>query len=93
MNAFEIIKTVKVTEKSTVQSSHFNHYTVVADPRANKQQIRRAVEELFKVKVDHVRTSNVRGKVRRRLTRVVTRTPRWKKAVVALKAGDKISLT
>jgi len=51
MNAFEVIKTVRLTEKGTSQSEKFNQYTVVADKRANKIQIRQAVEELFKVKV------------------------------------------
>ena len=51
MNAYDIIKTVRVTEKGTEQSHHYNQYTVVANPRANKFQIRDAVEELFKVKV------------------------------------------
>ena len=93
MNTFEVIKTVRVTEKGTVQSEKFNHYTVVADRRANKIQIRQAVEELFKVKVLDVRTMNVRGKLRRQRTLQAGQTPDWKKAVVTLKKGDKISLT
>ena len=64
MNAFEIIKTVRLTEKGTAQSEKFNQYTVVADRRANKIQIRQAVQELFKVKVIEVNTMNVRGKYR-----------------------------
>ncbi|MEP6664389.1 MAG: 50S ribosomal protein L23, partial [Verrucomicrobiota bacterium] len=59
MNTFEIIKTVRVTEKGTRQSDKLNQYTVVADPRANKIQIRRAVQELFKVKVLRVNTMSV----------------------------------
>ena len=68
MNAFEIIKTVRLTEKGTRQGEKFNQYTVVADPRANKLQIKQAVEELFKVKVVSVNTLNVRGKPRRQRT-------------------------
>ena len=68
MNAFEVIKTVRLTEKGTSQSEKFNQYTVVADKRANKIQIRQAVEELFKVNVTDVSTMNVRGKLRRRRT-------------------------
>jgi len=45
MNAFEVIKTVRLTEKGTAQSEKFNQYTVVADRRANKIQIRQAVQE------------------------------------------------
>ena len=48
--SFEIIKTVRMTEKATAQGDEFNQYTVVADRRANKIQIRQAVQELFKVK-------------------------------------------
>ncbi|MDA7560079.1 50S ribosomal protein L23 [bacterium] len=61
MNAYDIIKTVRVTEKGTEQSHDYNQYTVVANPRANKFQIRAAVEELFKVKVVRVNTLNVHG--------------------------------
>ena len=93
MNAFEIIKTVRVTEKGTTQGEKFNQYTVVADPRANKIQIRQAVQELFNVKVETVNTVNVRGKLRRQRTNAAGRSPNWKKAIVTLKKGDKISLT
>jgi len=93
MNAFEIIKTVRVTEKGTLQSDKLNQFTVVADRRANKIQIRHAVQELFKVKVLDVSTMNVRGKDRRQRTQQAGCTPGWKKAIVTLKKGDKISLT
>lgn len=93
MNSFEIIKTVRVTEKGTLQGEKLNQYTVVADRRANKIQIRQAVQELFKVKVLRVNTLNVRGKARRQRTSQAGRAPDWKKAIVTLKTGDKISLT
>lgn len=93
MNAFEVIKTVRVTEKGTAQSEKFNQYTVIADRRANKIQIRQAVQELFKVKVLDVRTLNVRGKLRRQRTTQAGKASDWKKALVTLKQGDKISLT
>jgi large subunit ribosomal protein L23 len=93
MNAFEIIKTVRLTEKGTRQGEKYNQYTVVADPRANKTQIRQAVQELFKVKVTRVNTLNVRGKARRKRTAQAGVTNSWKKAIVTLKDGDKISLT
>ena len=93
MNAFEIIKTVRLTEKGTRQGEKYNQYTVVADPRANKTQIRQAVQELFKVKVTRVNTLNVRGKARRKRTAQQGTTSAWKKAIVTLKDGDKISLT
>ena len=93
MNAFEVIKTVRLTEKGTRQGEKFNQYTVVADRRASKPQIRQAVQELFKVKVTKVNTLNVRGKVRRQRTPSEGRTLKWKKAIVTLKEGDKIVLT
>jgi large subunit ribosomal protein L23 len=93
MNAFEIIKTVRLTEKGTRQGEKYNQYTVVADPRANKTQIRHAVQELFKVKVTRVNTLNVRGKERRKRTVQAGQTNAWKKAIVTLKEGDKIILT
>ncbi|HXS69896.1 MAG TPA: 50S ribosomal protein L23 [Candidatus Polarisedimenticolia bacterium] len=119
MNSFEIIKTVRLTEKGTRQSTQvvrpydrdkdgkpvmengkpktkertLNQYTVVADPRANKTQIRKAVQELFKVKVEKINTLNVRGKLRRQRTAQAGQTNNWKKAIVTLKEGHKISLT
>jgi large subunit ribosomal protein L23 len=93
MNAFQIIKTVRVTEKGTMQGEKFNQYTVIADRRANKIQIRDAVEDLFNVKVLRVNTLNVRGKDRRKLTPSAGKAPDWKKAIVTLKEGDKIQLT
>ena len=93
MNSFEIVKTVRLTEKGTRQGEKLNQYTVVADRRANKVQIRQAVQELFKVKVVRVNTLNVRGKARRQRTAQAGTTMAWKKAIVTLKEGDKITLT
>jgi large subunit ribosomal protein L23 len=93
MNAFEIIKTVRLTEKGTRQAEKYNQYTIVADRLANKTEIRNAVQELFKVKVVKVNTLNVRGKSRRQRTAQVGKAPNWKKAIVTLKDGDKIVLT
>lgn len=93
MNAFEIVKTVRLTEKGTRQGEKYNQYTVVADRRATKPQIRQAVQELFKVKVLRVNTLHVRGKLRRQRTYQAGKAPDWKKAIVTLKKGDKIVLT
>jgi len=93
MNNYDVIKTVRLTEKGTTQGEKFNQYTVVADRRANKVQIRNAVQELFKVKVVSVNTLNVRGKARRKRTHQAGLTNTWKKALVTLKEGDRISLT
>jgi large subunit ribosomal protein L23 len=93
MNPFEIVKTVRLTEKGTRQGMALNQYTVMTDPRANKFEIRHAVQELFKVKVLRVNTMNVRGKARRQRTKQAGKVPDWKKAIVTLKEGDKIVLT
>ena len=93
MNTFEVIKTVRLTEKGTRQGEKLNQYTIVADRRANKTEIRQAVQELFKVKVIKVNTLNVRGKFRRKRTLQAGQAPSWKKAIVTLKDGDKIVLT
>ena len=91
MKAYAIIKTVRLTEKGSAQSE-FDQYTVVADTRANKFQIRDAVEELFKVKVLRVNTLSVHGKKRRQRTKQAGRSNHWKKAIVKLAKGDKIEL-
>jgi large subunit ribosomal protein L23 len=93
MNSFDIVKTVRLTEKGTRQGEKFNQYTIVADRRATKPQIRTAVQELFKVKVVKINTLNVRGKARRQRTAQAGKAMDWKKAIVTLKEGDKISLT
>ena len=80
MNAFDIVKTVRLTEKGTRQGEKFNQYTIVADRRATKPQIRHAVQELFKVKVTKINTLNVRGKFRRQRTTQAGQAPDWKKA-------------
>ncbi|HNQ89319.1 MAG TPA: 50S ribosomal protein L23 [Verrucomicrobiota bacterium] len=93
MSPFDVIKSARLTEKGSIQSDKHNQYTVVADRRATKLQIRQAVQELFKVTVLEVRTMNVHGKARRQRTRQAGRSADWKKAIVTLKAGDKIVLT
>ena len=92
MNSFEIIKTVRVTEKGTRQASNNNQFTIVADRRASKPEIKKAVQDLFKVKVIKINTLNVRGKPRRQRQPAAGKTSDWKKAIVTLKEGDKIVL-
>lgn len=93
MTIFDVVKTVRLTEKAAGQSERFNQYTLMASPRASKVQIRQAVESLFGVKVLSVNTLNVRGKLRRQNTAAAGRDQHWKKAIVTLKEGDKIQLT
>lgn len=79
-----------VTEKSTVLTGQ-DKYVFEVDARANKAQIREAVEIAFNVRVVDVNTMMMKGKPRRFGRKVVNR-PDWKKAIVTLVAGDKIEL-
>jgi large subunit ribosomal protein L23 len=89
MKPTEILKRPLITEKATFQKGEGNAVSFEVEGKANKKQIREAVEKLFKVKVEDVRTMNVAGKVKRR-GRTVGLRPGWKKAVVTLKEGEKI---
>jgi len=88
MNANQIIRRPLVTEKSTTLREEGNVIAFEVDPNANKIEVKRAVEELFKVKVDEVRLFNVRGKMKR-MGRWVGKRRDWRKAYVRLKAGEK----
>jgi len=84
-----IIKPV-VTEKSMDLLAD-NKYTFIVDKNANKTEIKNAIEHIFKVEVAKVYTMNIKGKPKR-MGRFVGKRPDRKKAVVALKAGQKIRL-
>lgn len=84
-----IIKPV-VTEKSMNLLAD-NKYTFIVDRRANKTEIKNAIENIFSVRVDNVNTINLKGKAKR-MGRFEGRTPNRKKAVVTLKPGQKIRL-
>lgn len=86
-----VIKRPVVTEKITTLREAHNRYCFEVATWANKHQIKRAVEALFKVKVTGVTTMNVRGKVKR-LGRNTGRRPDWKKAIVTLAKDNKIEL-
>ena len=87
----EIIKRPLVTEQGLHLVETKNIYPFEVDRRANKVQIRKAIEELFKVGVLSVNISNRMGKTRR-LGRRIGRRANWKKAYVKLREGDKIEL-
>ena len=88
MNANQIIRRPLVTEKSTLIRETTNVIAFEVDPGANKIEVRKAVEELFKVKVEEVRLFNVRGKVKR-MGRFAGKRRDWRKAYVRLKDGEK----
>jgi large subunit ribosomal protein L23 len=85
----KLIKTPRLTEKSVQQKEEHNQVTFLVDPGANKTEIKKAVESLFKVKVVAVNTINGLGKMKR-MGRYLGKRPDYKKAVITLKAGDKI---
>ncbi|MBX9929510.1 MAG: 50S ribosomal protein L23 [Gemmatimonadaceae bacterium] len=80
-----------VTEKSSAAYQERGEYTFEVHPKANKTAIRQAIELLFGVKVTGVWTAQQRGKTRRLGSSVGLR-PRWKKAIVTLRAGDTIEI-
>jgi len=88
---YSVIAKPLVTEKSTVLQDIRNQFTFQVYDRANKSEIRKAVETLFDVRVDKVRVMNMPGKFRRRFGRPA-RTAGWKKAVVTLREGDRIEI-
>ncbi len=88
MSSHQIIRRPLVTEKSTGMKDTGNVIAFEVAPGANKIEVKKAVEELFKVKVAEVRLLNVRGK-QKRLGRFVGKRRDWRKAYVRLAAGEK----
>lgn len=87
----EIIKRPLIlTEKGNLLRENHNQYLFEVDRRANRAQIRNAVETLFSVSVEKVHTINVRGRLRR-MGRGYAKTNNWKKAIVSLREGDTIN--
>jgi large subunit ribosomal protein L23 len=86
-----IIKGVQVTEKGTDLAA-LNKYLVEVDRAANKTEIKKAVQELFNVTVLAVNTQRYKGKTKMLRNRRVIQLPDWKRAIVTLKAGDKIDV-
>ena len=86
---YTVIEAPLITEKGTFVNETGNQVVFQVRPDANKIEIKRAVEKLFKVKVLKVRTANILGKTRR-VGRSVGRRPDWKKAYVTLGDGQHI---
>jgi large subunit ribosomal protein L23 len=91
MEIHQIIKKLLVTEKSTMARDELNKYIFEVDRKANKVEVGRAVEKLFKVKVVDVHVMNVLGK-KKRTGRVIGQKSSWKKAVVTLTDGNRIEI-
>ena len=89
MNLHAIIRRPLLTEKSNIAREEQNLATFAVDPRANKHEIRRAVEELFDVEVLEVRTMRQPRK-KRRVGKHMGHRTEWKKAIVRLAEGQSI---
>lgn len=89
MDVHRVIKKPLITEKGNLQKEMHNQICLEVDRKANKVEIRRAVETMFKTKVLEVKTLNMTGKTRR-MGRNVGKRPGWKKAIVKLAPGQSI---
>jgi len=86
---YRIVLRPVITEKSTLMKDINREVCFEVDRRANKSEIKKAVEQLFKVKVERVRTQSKKGKMKR-VGRSQGQTKDWKKAYVKLKEGEKM---
>jgi len=91
MNEYDIVVRPVITEKSALLKEAGNQYVFEVQRDANKIEIRKAVEKLFKVKVVSVHISNNEGK-KKRVGRFTGKKPDWKKAIVKLNPKDKITI-
>jgi large subunit ribosomal protein L23 len=89
MIQYEIIRRPLITEKTNIQKEIANQLTFEVDRRANRIEIKRAIETAFKVRVASVQTMQVKGKVKRRGRNIGKRRD-WKKAIVTLMPGERI---
>jgi large subunit ribosomal protein L23 len=89
MDIYNVIREPHIAEKGNLQKELYNQITLKVDRRANKVEIKRAVEKIFKTKVLEVKTMNMKGKGRR-VGRNAGRRPDWKKAIVRLAPGENV---
>jgi large subunit ribosomal protein L23 len=87
---FQVIDTIQLSEKATLLTEKRNEYVFKVNPKANKLEIKHAVEKLFGKKVADVRTANYDGKKKRERRADFGRTKHWKKAFVRLADGETI---
>jgi large subunit ribosomal protein L23 len=89
MRNYDIIHSPVVTEKTTLQKEIDNQVTFKVDKKANRVEIKDAVERNFNIKVKQVRTLQVKGKIKQR-GKIIGKRQDWKKAIVTLMPGQKI---
>jgi large subunit ribosomal protein L23 len=85
----EIIKRPLITEKTSIQKELFNKVTFEVDRRANRIEIKQAIESIFNVRVASVKTMQITGKTKQR-GRITGKRRDWKKAIVTLMPGERI---
>ncbi|PIE70285.1 MAG: 50S ribosomal protein L23 [Deltaproteobacteria bacterium] len=89
MSVYDMIRRPLVTEKTTLQKELYNQVSFEVDIKANRVEIKDAIERIFKVRVKSVRTLQVEGKVKQR-GRILGKRKNWKKAIVTLMPGERI---
>jgi len=89
MNYHAIIRRPIISEKSTMQKEVSNQISFEVDRKANRIEIKKAIQSLFSVQVDAVRTLQIKGKFKKR-GRIIGKSKDWKKAIVTLKPGERI---
>lgn len=92
MNVYEVLKEPVISEKSTELNSTLNQVVFKVDKRANKYQIKQAIEKIYEkngLVVDKVRTLNMPGKPKR-FRMKIGKTSAWKKAIITLKKGSSL---
>jgi large subunit ribosomal protein L23 len=89
MIPYDIIKRPLITEKTSLQKEALNKVVFEVDRKANRVEIKQAVQKIFNVAVTGVQTAHVRGKFKRR-GNIIGKRKDWKKAIVTLKPGERI---
>jgi len=89
MISHDLIKRPLITEKTNIQKESYNQISFEIDRNANRVEVKKAIENIFNVKVASVRTLQVKGKIKRR-GRILGKRKDWKKAIVKLMPGERI---
>ena len=89
MISYDLIRRPLITEKTNIQKESYNQITFEVDRNANRVEIKRAIQDIFNVKVASVKTMQVKGKTKQR-GRIIGKRRDWKKAIVKLMPGERI---
>jgi large subunit ribosomal protein L23 len=89
MIPYDLIRRPLITEKTNIQKESYNQITFEVDRNANRVEIKRAIQDVFNVKVASVKTMQVKGKTKQR-GRIIGKRRDWKKAIVKLMPGERI---